>query len=103
MQLLLAHVFVRRQSQDAVGLLAKTLRFVEGKELEIGAFVFLEAKFDLDQALRIDLQRLNASIILPDEALQLGRSVRQFRRGLGKNLVGVRFVHVVSLGSASLG
>ena len=30
------------------------------------------AKFDLDKALGVDLQRLNTGIVLPDEALQLG-------------------------------
>jgi hypothetical protein len=40
--------------------------------LEVGALVFFEAKFDLDEALGVDLQRLNARIVLPDEALQLG-------------------------------
>lgn len=67
--------------------MSETLRFVEGKELEVGALVFFEAKFDLDEALRVDLQRLNASIVLPDEALQLGRPIRQFRGSLRKDLV----------------
>ena len=83
--------------------MSKTLRLVEGEELEVGALVFLEAKFDLNEALGVDLQRLNAGIVLPDEALQLGRPVRQFRGSLGKDLVRVGFVHVVGLGSASLG
>jgi hypothetical protein len=55
--------------------------------LEVGALVFFEAKFDLDEALGVDLQRLNASIVLPDEALQLGRPIRQFRGSLRKDLV----------------
>ena len=40
--------------------------------MEVGALVFLETKFDLDETLGVDLQRLNASVVLPDEALQLG-------------------------------
>lgn len=71
--------------------------------MEVGALVFLETKFDLDKALGVHLQRLNASVVLPDEALQLGRTVRQFRGSLGQDLVRVGLVHVVSLGSASLG
>jgi len=50
-QLLLAHVLVWRESQDAIGLLAKTLRLVESKELEVGALVLLELQFDLNKAL----------------------------------------------------
>lgn len=72
MELLLAHVLVWRESQDAIGLLSKTLRLVESKELEVGTFVLLELEFDFDEALRVDLQGLDAGIVLPDEALQLG-------------------------------
>ena len=75
MELLLAHVLVRRESQDAIGLLSKTLRLVESKELEVGALVLLELEFDFNKALRVDLQGLDACIVLPDEALKLGRSI----------------------------
>ena len=55
--------------------------------MEVGALVFLETKFDLDKALGVDLQRLNTGVVLPDEALQLGGSVCQFRGSLGEDLV----------------
>jgi hypothetical protein len=101
-QLLLAHVLVWRESQDAVRLLSEALRLVESEELEVGALVLLELELDLDEALRVDLQGLDAGVVLPDEALQLGRAVRQLGRGLREDLVRVRLVHVVGLGSAPL-
>ena len=102
MQLLLAHVLVWRESQDAVRLLSEALRLVESEELEVGALVLLELELDLDEALRVDLQGLDAGVVLPDEALQLGRAVRQLGRGLREDLVRVRLVHVVRLGPAPL-
>jgi len=101
-QLLLAHVFVWRESQDAVRLLTESLRLIKCKELEICALILLEAHLDLNQALWVHLQGLDASVVLPDEALQLGRPIRQLRRGLRKDFVWVRLVHVICLGSASL-
>ena len=71
MQLLLAHVLVWRESQDAVRLLSEALRLVESEELEVGALVLLELELDLDEALRVDLQGLDAGVVLPDETLEL--------------------------------
>lgn len=102
MQLLLAHVLVWRESQDAVRLLSETLRLVQGEELEVCALVLFEAQLDLDEALRIHLQWLDASVVLPDEALELCRAVGELGRGLRENLVRVGLVHVVGLGSAPL-
>jgi hypothetical protein len=61
------------------------LRFVEGKELEVSAFVLFEVKLELHKArlvLAVALQRLNTGIILPDETLQLGRTIGQLRGSL---------------------
>jgi hypothetical protein len=71
MQLLLAHVLVWRESQDAVRLLSEALRLVQSEELEVSALVLLEAELDLNEALRVHFQWLDAGIVLPDEALQL--------------------------------
>ena len=48
MQLLLIVVFVRRKAKDTIGLLAETLRLVEGQELEVGALVLLQLEFQID-------------------------------------------------------
>jgi len=40
-QLPLLHVLVRRKTEDTIGVVAKSLRFVEGKELEESALIFL--------------------------------------------------------------
>lgn len=38
---LLAHFLVRGETEDTIRILAKTLRFVEGQELEVSALLFL--------------------------------------------------------------
>jgi hypothetical protein len=68
-ELLLAHVLVWRESQDAVRLLSETLRLVQGQELKVCALVLFEAELDLNEALRVHFQWLDAGIVLPDEAL----------------------------------
>lgn len=103
MELLLAHVLVRRESQDAVRFLSEALRLVQSQELKVCALVLLEAQLDLNEALRVDFQWLDAGVVLPDEALQLSRAVGELGGRLREDLVRVRLVHVVSLGPAPLG
>ena len=52
--------------------------------------------------LLVGLKWLDTGVILPDEALELSRSISQLGGSLGKDLVGVRLVHVIGLGLASL-
>lgn len=47
-QLLLVAVLMRRQAEDAVGLLAETLGLVESQELEVGALILLQLEFEID-------------------------------------------------------
>jgi hypothetical protein len=61
-----------RQSKDTVRLLTEPLGLVEGEELEVCTLVFFELKLNLNKALGIHLQGLNAGVVLPDEALELG-------------------------------
>jgi len=48
MQLLLFHVLVWGETQNTIGIVTESLRFVEGKELEEGAFVIFEFGFLLN-------------------------------------------------------
>ena len=73
--------------------------------MEISTFVVLQLDLKLSQgglSFFIGLQWLNASIVLPDESLQLCLTVGELRRSLREDLVRVRLVHVISLGLASL-
>jgi len=47
-QLLLVAVLMRRQAENAVGLLAETLGLVESQELEVGALILLQLEFEID-------------------------------------------------------
>ena len=83
--------------------MAESLRLIESKELEESALVVFQVSFELLwSSLLGGLEWLDASVILPYETLKLGRSVSKLGRSLGKNLVGVRLVHVVSHCLASL-
>jgi len=101
-QLSLLHVLVRGEAEDAVRVVAQALRPVEGEELEEGALVLLDLGVELSGLNSLLLaQRLNAGVVLPDEALKLGRSVSELRGSLGKDLVGLGLVHVVRHGLAA--
>lgn len=105
MQFLLADILVWRKSEDSVRIISETLTLVEGQELEVSALVVLKGNLKLSERsflLLIGLKRLDASIILPDETLELSGSVSQLRGSLRKDLVRVGLVHIVSLGLASL-
>ena len=66
--------------------------------MEVSALLILELKFELYQAGRLGgFQGLDAGVVLPDESLELGRTIRQLGAGLRKDFIGVRLVHVVSL------
>jgi len=83
-ELLLFHVLMWGQSQDTIGVVAETLRLVEGQELEEGAFVVLELHLQLDGVLSaISLQGLDASVVLPDETLKLSGTVGKLGGSLG--------------------
>jgi len=101
MQFLLTHVLMRRQAKDSVWILAEALGFVEGEELEVCTLIILQLKFQLHQWRSAIFQWLNASIVLPDEALQLCRSISKLGTRLTQNLVRIRFVHVVRRSHAS--
>lgn len=101
-KLSLLHVLVGRQTEDTIGVVAETLRLVEGKELEESALVVLDLGIELSRVLGINVEGLDASVVLPDEALELGRTVSQLGRSLREDLVGLGLVHVVSHGLAAL-
>ena len=105
MQLLLADILVWGKSENSVRIITEALTLVESQELEVSAFVVLQLDLKLGQRsflLLIGLKRLDASVILPDETLELSRSISQLRGSLREDLVGIRLVHIVSLGLASL-
>ena len=84
-QFFLGNILVGRQTEDTIRLVAKTLRLVKGEELEVSAFVLFEVELKLDEArlgLAITLQRLDASVVLPDETLKLSRAISQLGGGL---------------------
>jgi hypothetical protein len=82
--------------------MAKTLGLVKRKELEEGALVVLEFHLELNCGLAVSRERVDASVVLPNETLKLSRSVSQLRGGLGKDLVRVGLMHVVCHGLAAL-
>lgn len=86
--------------------MTKTLRLVESKELEESAFVTLELYFQLNGAhwsdSLITVEWVDASVVLPDETLELCWTVSQLRRGLWEDLLRIRIVHVIGLSLASL-
>lgn len=93
------------KSKNTVRVVSKTLTFVESQELEVSALVVLKGNFELGKGsflLLVSLKWLDAGIVLPDESLKLSRSIGQLGGSLGKDLVGVRLVHVIGLGLASL-
>jgi len=72
MKLLLLHVLVWGQTENTVGVVTKTLGFVEGKELEKCALVILQVDLQLIWAdLVLALEWLDASVVLPYETLEL--------------------------------
>ena len=105
MQLFLADILMWGKSENTIRVVAETLTLVESQELEVSALVVLQGNFELGQGsflLLVSLKWLDASVVLPDEALELSRSIGQLGGSLGKDLVGVRLVHVIGLGLASL-
>lgn len=77
--------------------MTQSLRLVQGQELEESAFVVFQVDLELLWVrLLSTLQRLDASVVLPYETLELGRSISKLGGGLRQDLVGVRLVHVVS-------
>jgi len=102
-ELSLLHVLVGRKTEDAVRVVAQTLRLVQGQELEEGALVLLQLGLKLRGGnAGLLVQGLDASVVLPDEALQLGGTVRELGRGLAEDLVGGRLVHIVGHRLAAL-
>jgi len=99
MQLLLAHIFVWRESQNTIRLFAEALRFVKGQELEKSTFVLFKLGFQISSW---GLEWLNTGVILPDETLQLRWTICELGRCLAENLIAIRLVHIVSLGLAPL-
>ena len=73
--------------------------------MEVSALVVLQGDLELGEGslfLLVSLEWLDASVVLPDETLELSGSIGQLGGSLGKDLVGVRLVHVIGLGLASL-
>jgi hypothetical protein len=81
-KLSLLHVLVGRKTEDTVRVMTETLRLVQSEELEEGALVVLDLGIELSLVLRVNVEGLDASVILPDETLELGRAVRQLGGGL---------------------
>lgn len=76
MKLLLFHIFMGRKTENTIGVMSKTLRFVESKELEESTFVFFQFKFELDCVVGVcALEGLDAGVILPDETLELSGTI----------------------------
>lgn len=101
-KLSLLHVLMGRKTEDTVRVVTETLGLVEREELEESTLVVLDRSIELSLILRLNVERLDASVILPDEALKLSRAVGQLGGGLREDLVGVRLVHVVGHGLAAL-
>ena len=75
-ELLLLHIFVWGQTKNTIRIVSKTLRLVKGQELEECTLIILQINLKLIwRYFALRLEWLNASIILPNEALQLGGSV----------------------------
>lgn len=55
--------------------MTKTLRFVERQELEEGTFVLFQFHFQLDSFEFGIFQWLDAGVVLPNETLELSRSI----------------------------
>lgn len=103
MKLPLLHVLMRRKAEDTIRVVAKTLWLVKSQELEVGALIFFNFWLKLNKSNTCFLvERLDASVVLPDEALEFGRAVSQLRGSLRQDLVRVRLVHVVSHSLTSL-
>lgn len=102
-KLLLLHIFMWGQTENTIGVVSKTLRLIKSQELEECTFILLQIGFKLIWCyLTLRLEWLNASIVLPDEALKLSRSIGQLGGGLGEDLIRLRLVHIVCHGLASL-
>ena len=94
---------MRRQTKNTIRIVTESLRLVESKELEEGALVSFQVSFELIWVCLFDsLEWLDACIVLPYETLKFSRSISKLGRSLRKDLIGVRLVHVVSHGLASL-
>lgn len=66
------------KSEDSIRIITETLRFVEGQKLEVSALVVLKCDLKLSEGsflLLVSLKRLDTSVVLPDETLELSRSV----------------------------
>lgn len=101
MEFLFAHILVWRKTEDTIRIISETLGLVECQKLEVCALIGFQLQFEIDQTLGVFVQWLNTGVILPDETLELGRSVGQFGRCFRQDFIGIGFVHVVSLGFAS--
>ena len=78
MELLLFHVLMWGKTKNTIRIVTKSLRLVKSQELEEGALVIFEFHLKLNCVLSVvTFQWLDASVILPDESLELCRSVSQ--------------------------
>jgi hypothetical protein len=60
----------------------KTLRLIKSKELEIGTLVMFDFGFEFSRFFALNVEGLDACIVLPNETLKLSRSVSQFTGSL---------------------
>lgn len=86
--LLLAGVFSGGKSKDSVALFAKTLRLVECQEFKQSTLVVFELELQVDGSVALQVQGLDAHVILPDKSLKLGRAVGKLRGLLREDFVG---------------
>ena len=77
MELFLFHVLMWGKSENSITVVAESLRLVERKELEECAFVLLQLDLELHSVLSTTNEGVDASVVLPDESLELCRSVSQ--------------------------
>jgi hypothetical protein len=79
MKLLFLHVLVWRKTENSIRVVAESLGLVESQELEESALVVFKLHFELNSIqVGVALQWLDASVILPNETLEFGRSISQF-------------------------
>ena len=72
MKLLFLHVFMWREAEDAIRVVAETLGLIQSQELEECAFVLFELHFELDASCCAVFEWLYAGVVLPDETLEFG-------------------------------
>jgi len=96
MKLLLFHILMWWETENTIWIVTKTLRFVERQELEEGTFVLFKFHFQFDSFEFAVFQWLDAGVVLPNETLELSRSIGELGGSFRQDFVWIGFVHIVS-------